>query len=530
MFVGQCRPRGIYPSRLVVLALLALLASVLLVAATPLDLDLGEDEAVDLFVRATANHTGKYVGSTCTSSDECYSKNCVQGTCQRQPVGGPCFKGANCVTRNCNVQTGLCRTPSLLYGVCQDSQNSCATKAYAGQLTCNGQTCKLKDGATCTQDKACLSGTCGQDKKCGKAGLPPDADCNQDSDCQSGTCAFCYELHGLADCTNDDPYHTSSFCTRFALGHSCTATNQCDRGVCRGGTCSTSQVGDACTDQYTCTGDQVCGADKKCFVPAAGSLAPAQDCGVDDQCISKRCVTSTLGPHTVTTGVCDYLKAGQGPCRSTADCSTDVCKNGTCEPAQIGEECDVNSRCAGSSLCGLDGICYQAADQSVGPRGPCKTDGNCKSGRCVPNPAYSTTRLTLDDPREEFQVYERYCTPSEAGNYCDASSDCRAGLACDQSSKTCKGLAIGAACTDRMNCESQTCIDGQCASSTARVHCVVDGDCFSQQCNDASLGSCSFECPLRRCVALESGATCRVNGDCNDISGCVSGQCVTWDG
>ncbi|KAK0538881.1 hypothetical protein OC835_001300 [Tilletia horrida] len=395
--------------------ILAVFGSLLLAAASPLDLDFVDDEAVDLFARATSNSTGKFVGLSCKSSDECYSKNCEDGICQRQPLGGPCFKGANCATRYCDLSDGSCRDPSRLLGVCGGDNESCSTRANGGQLVCDGNFCKLKDGAACTRDKVCLSGSCGPNKTCVNAGLPPDARCDGDADCQSGKCVYCQETHGFTNCMGDDYF--GSFCTRFPLGHTCDVTKQCDVGVCRFGKCSSSKVGDTCVDEFTCTGDQLCSPDKKCILPTTASLKPLEHCASDKQCISQSCThrklyrdengISDLFLEYSDELICAYLSTGQSGCDSTSDCATDLCKSGTCEPAQVGEECDVSYRCAGSSVCGSDGICYNPPAHSVARHSACKSDDDCVSGTTCRTGR--TSRLSLDQPRRTIQTIETIC-------------------------------------------------------------------------------------------------------------------------
>ncbi|KAK0538882.1 hypothetical protein OC835_001301 [Tilletia horrida] len=514
--------------------ILAVFGSLLLAAASPLDPDFVDDEAVDLFARATGNHTGKYVGSSCRSSDECYSKNCEDGICQRQPLGGPCFKGANCATRYCDLSDGSCRDPSHLLGVCGGDNESCSTRANGGQLVCDGNFCKLKDGAACTRDKVCLSGSCGPDKTCINTGLPPFARCEENSDCKSGQCISCFNLRDFSDCSGDDYF--AYFCDRFELGHSCSDTNQCKTGVCRHGTCSPSQIGDPCKGQYTCTNGQVCSPDNRCYIPSSSSLKSAQVCTMDDQCFSKRCTHYILprdedGINRASTPsynpdlLCDYLQTGESPCYSTNDCATDVCKNGTCEPAQVGEQCDVNYRCAGSSVCNWDGICYDPPKNSVSAGSPCRSDDNCLSGSCNDIGYPEITRYTLGNPRSPFQAEDTTCLPSQLGEACAATSDCVSGLTCDDSTKTCSGLALGASCTNNKVCASKTCLGGKCAISAAYNFCRADSDCFSGSCGnpDCYYGGCDGTA----CDPIPDGGACRTNADCIfPTSLCDAGVCV----
>ncbi|KAK0562888.1 hypothetical protein OC861_005104, partial [Tilletia horrida] len=133
------------------LALLLAIA-VGLVASQPSSVhEVDVDGHTGIFGRAT--HTGKFVGSTCTTSAECYSKNCalVKGSttvkkCQRQPFAGPCFENANCQSRNCLLSKGICNNPSNLNGTC-DGNNDCANFWICDTGSGIGK-CRANTGAT----------------------------------------------------------------------------------------------------------------------------------------------------------------------------------------------------------------------------------------------------------------------------------------------------------------------------------------------------------------------------------------------
>ncbi|KAK0554898.1 hypothetical protein OC845_000539 [Tilletia horrida] len=141
------------------LSITLLLASIVgLAAAQPSSVhDIDVDGSAGIFGRAT--HTGKFVGSTCKTNAECYSQYCaaVGGSttkkCQRQPAGGPCFKDANCASRNCRASANICITPSKTNGTCS------ADKDCVSGLSCDSGKCKAKVGSKCTKTGDCMAAT-----------------------------------------------------------------------------------------------------------------------------------------------------------------------------------------------------------------------------------------------------------------------------------------------------------------------------------------------------------------------------------
>ncbi|KAK0538720.1 hypothetical protein OC834_000312 [Tilletia horrida] len=396
-------------SALVLFLLFAVLG--LTVTASPLDVRTGNSDALTLVVERATNHTGKFVGSKCKTNDECYSKNCVSGTCQRQPAGGPCFKNSNCQSRNCDLSNG----------------------------TCSGK-------------------------------LLPDASCSADSDCVSNSCIDCFQTHAGLDCFHDA--YRQDFCARYPLGHSCTGPNQCDEGLCKAGKCSKSKVGDSCTTQFQCTDDQVC-TNGGCQIPAKGSLRPTEQCASDSQCISGTCSPDIQyrDNYGINTGdpydadysppysSCTYLNNGQSGCSSTDDCFTGVCDKGVCRAALDGEECDVNYRCV--NVCGLDGICYTPPNNySLPVPSPCSANSQCASHNCE---YHSLTRLTLSHPRTSFPSYgESGCNRGGVGRPCASKADCYPAITCDVSQGKCADRPEGSTCKANIDCNSYNCSNGKC--------------------------------------------------------------------
>ncbi|CAD6886257.1 unnamed protein product [Tilletia laevis] len=504
---------------------LLLLASQLLtaVAASPFDLD-----SRALVSRARG---GKYVGSSCQVDSECYSASCATGddgvtrTCQRQLPGGPCFENSNCDTRQCDLSAGICKA-SAVNGLCTNYYDCDGWEQ--GTVTCQNKKCKIQDSKACTQSNQCASGFC-NNKICRRRPQAPNSPCFVDGECLSGDCAAIT----ASQCTNPDgsfaycPGTTDQHCTRYALGHSCANNGECQEGFCRSGKCVASKDGDACSEQYQCTGPSVCG-NGKCYTPSNATLHPNDVCDIGSQCLSGRCVTDQLqkdsyGVNTVTLknqypARCDYLANGQTSCRSFTDCSTGLCQSGTCNLGKDGDRCQVNYQC--ENLCSSDGVCYTPAKSNAQGQGePCKTDDQCLSRSCLfKYDSVTRPRLGSDFP---IGVSDTSCGGSVIGQGCRVDGDCSQGSC---SNGTCSLLSVGASCEGNTQCDTGMCTfqdpsasSGTCVLAEYHTQCSRDDVCFSGKCVKMA---CPYSkdpnaCVYYGCQAVALGGTCRQsNYDC----------------
>ncbi|KAE8229631.1 hypothetical protein CF326_g5396 [Tilletia indica] len=243
------------------LMLVALVASVFtaVVSATPLDFD---DEGPTVLARAGT----KFVGSTCTTSSDCYSGFCqlISGTnkktCQRQPLGGPCFRGGNCATRNCDTKAGKC-VP------------------------------KKQPAEVCSFDLQCTSGRC---------------------------LTTLINRDGNGEILEPHVIETSpKKCDYLRVGQkTCVNYKSCVDGLCQNGYCVRGKDGESCQFNYNCKG--LCSRAGKCYTPTPKAQPNDELCLGNDQCASGYCKflrytvvrPSLLDPSTnvtVTDGVCSDL-------------------------------------------------------------------------------------------------------------------------------------------------------------------------------------------------------------------------------
>ncbi|KAE8214444.1 hypothetical protein CF327_g2176 [Tilletia walkeri] len=351
--------------------------------------------------------------------------------------------------------------------------------------------------------------------------LAPNAVCFNNADCASGICkpsgdiqclgpdgGYVDDFNGYCGRTNDNHGGGIGYCAQFALGHSCAVNGDCAEGFCTSGTCSQSQIGDKCLTQLQCTGDQVCGTDGKCYVPAVNSLAPSANCTASDQCLSQRC--------------CDLFSNGEGPCRSYLDCVSGLCKadGSTCQIGQDGDRCIESSQCSG--ICTLAGLCFTPAQgQHFGAGQPVKNANQCLSGSSYPDT--NLTRPSALDPSTSITVLDNACSQSDLGDGCAQDSDCSVGL-CGKNGQ-CAKASKDAACSCATDCASGACdlpslgstgsgngTVGTCGLTAAGYSCAANSDCFSQLCR-GNAGQ-------QKCQPVTTQGTCRISSDCADGSSC----------
>ncbi|KAL9933953.1 hypothetical protein V8E36_007035 [Tilletia maclaganii] len=498
---------------------------------------------------------GKFVGSRCTESSQCYSENCVSDLafggeasifrCRRQEPGGPCFEKNNCGSRICK-SGGTCDYAGTL-GRC-DRDSDCI--GWLDSSTkCTDKRCKIRQGSACTSSNQCITGSCKNNVCRAASPLPPNSPCGINSECRSGTCA----TSAIDKCTNPDgtatqcPYSPGNkYCTRYPLGGSCANNGECAQGLCKSGTCSASQDGDACKTQSQCTGNAVCGSNGKCTTPSSATLYPNAQCSSNGQCISGQCTRDQLQKpyYGVNAGTlynqdpprCDYLNNGQSGCRTFKDCTTGLCDNGTCQLGDDGDRCQVSYNC--QNLCGLDGKCFSPSNPPRQDKNePCKTNSQCLSGKCVIQyDSVARPDLSSSDPDAYASVTDSLCQGSDLNGACNVSADCAEGSCQDG---VCATLPLGEPCNAGTQCQTQQCgfpndfsTEGTCELAGFFVPCSTDDTCYSDNCINVQCPNTKDpSCRTDVCAAIPLGGTCRRTLDCADAQVCSDDKlCLTRNG
>ncbi|KAL9940737.1 hypothetical protein V8E36_000225 [Tilletia maclaganii] len=493
-----------------------------------------DDDPTSLLIRAG----GKYVGAVCEQDSDCYSSNCYYADgsdvrrCHFQSPNRPCFKAANCVSMNCTA--GYCGF-SPINGRC-DVVYDCADYSQLNKV-CDANKCKVNAGFKCTSDDQCQTGHCFKGT-CGRTPQWPNSVCNADSECMQGS--KCEALNSCADETGKDTSCSPGWkhCTRLPLGSKCQNHGDCGEGFCRSGICTASKTGDACVSQTQCSSPSVCSPSKKCNTPANGTLYAQDTCKLDAQCYGNRCVDNldVTDVYDVTLPYlgslpeykrCDYLKLGEGTCRTYVDCAQGICKDKKCVLGKPGDRCLYNDHC--ESLCGLDGKCFNApASGTLAVGEPCTSSSQCFSQNCDLN---DLTRPLPYKPNVTHHVVDDGCYPANAGGQCIVDSDCQ-NSACRKGK--CIVLSTGDACTSGYQCASTDCSTlGLPANATQPVCTLVPagGDCFDGDGDQCYSGFCDLqpceyggECgPTYSCRAEKTLGTCRVDRDCRSSNALCDG-------
>lgn len=280
-----------------------------------------------------------------------------------------------------------------------------------------------------------------------------------------------------------------------------------DGGPCEGILNGQVALGGSCTFSFDClselycrpTGGSSCSGSCAAPVPAGQSCGPYDLCAGGGSCSGGTCgpggTSTPAGPGTGGPGTpcsetsdcqscldCSFISDGGmicvgsgllgATCQFDSDCATPLlyCKQGTCAPSGIPGDTGCLSTSDNSCLIGwcqpAQGSTPSVCVGSSAIGGPCVDGHSCSSGYCVDGGSALGT-----------------CTADATQGQSCASASCGDNLYCDQTTQLCEAtLGGGAVCTSGDQCQSSSCLNGQCASP-----CVsgCGSNCFNGP--DASL-------------------------------------------
>ena len=271
-----------------------------------------------------------------------------------------------------------CVSPSPTNG-CGDAQCAACPVPAHSQAACSAGTCDFtcdsgysKSSGACVADPTCTDGTKNgteTDVDCGGAKCPkcaPGKVCSGNADCAKGPCES-----GICGCTPATCASASTCAASFDDG--CGKTLDCSQS------CTTPAV---CYQDKCCTPLAACPA-TSCDAAQTDGCGSTLDCSANcpstDVCFNKQCCTpmacGTQCGHPTdgcgTTLDCGLCADGKS-CKSSADCASGACENGTCVSCTDGKknngETDVD--CGGAN-------CAKCANGSQ-----CNADSDCSSNRC----------------------------------------------------------------------------------------------------------------------------------------------------
>lgn len=339
-------------------------------------------------------------GTTCDDESLCTSNDmCVAGACVGDAVECP--------------DAGTCGT-----GICDPETGSCGIDPAPDGTACD-------DGSVCTDDEACLAGACVGtlpdcsafdgicsigvcDPESGECGEEPLMDgtacddgslCTDDEACLAGSCVGtqpdCTAFDGEDTCTVGACNPETGACEAAPAddgivcddGDLCTLDDICSGGACTGRQLDCRSSGSACAVGFCNSATGECETD---VFDDGTDCDDGNVCTTGDSCVSGACegeATDCSELDTAcTAGFCDPITGGclsipvaeDTPCDTDPnDCSLDVCRAGACVPTPIEDfrSCDTDPNDCMNETC-RDGACQ--AD----PVADCQRCGEDGLGLC----------------------------------------------------------------------------------------------------------------------------------------------------
>jgi MYXO-CTERM domain-containing protein len=305
------------------------------------------------------DETCQPLGSPCTRGDEC-----IGGLCAATPAGSLC-------SQTCDPMRPSFGCPPSFY--CTSMPGSCDGFCVPGVL----QSAPL--GTDCDADTQCESGVCRDPGDGRRRCLDPcrgdRGDCLDGEVCVAtdGACSVCISVYefgsqrGLGEvCVEDSECRSNRCVVRNGIGECsvmCSAGARCQDGfVCDEGFCVLARnqpVGGACLTTSDCARGALCAAQgERRWCTAV--------CSADLPCPSGFDCLDAGG-----TTICVPLGGLVGEdCRSDGECSTGMCREGTC-----------TTRCSAEERCGPGFFCNALDDGTRGcfppPEPPTPSPGGC---------------------------------------------------------------------------------------------------------------------------------------------------------
>lgn len=405
-----------------------------------------------------------------------------------------------------------CRANLCLDGVC--------TKPCARPVQC------MKDGWTC--DSATVDAEDGSSTEINVCQPAPAKECESDEDCPEGDRCVAERGTDEIEFTCGEPNPDGG-----SVGDSCSSDSECTHNLCVDGTCAPP-----CGRREHCSGADGFRCETTSVdldngnSDSASICVPPRPCDVKDECrVDEVCYVQR--DRTDAAGICRDPNPGGG---------------------SLGENCQGDGQCAAN-------LCYDSRFRKICSV-PCEDENDC------PASGFQCEETEIADGSGGTRT-EKICVPSPPKS-CDIQADCDEGRSCaivveaDGSGleSVCipdpGGVGTGNSCSDDEDCNSQLCLDGNCADPCLnRSQCANDQVCSTktiekdgetgtfdvcetlpeEECT--SDGTCSDNvriCSRLRTRNSEIKAFCRFSnsnasgqlGDsCSSDSECRSGLCLS---
>ena len=342
---------------------------------------------------------------------------------------------------------------------------------------------KCDDGKVCTENDACIAGTCAGTAKT----------CDDGIGCTHDIC-----IEGQGGCTN----------TPKKTGHGCDDGDPCTTDACGlavGCTVTGFAEKEKCDDGDKCTGSDTCAKDGSCVGDAICKCAKDADCTEGTVCRPQRCKQKLCKVDESAKVVCP--KADSACFENVCDPTVGGCK---INAKNEGKDCDDGDQCATGATC-TKGVCGGAKALDCDDNNGCTSDSCTPSKGCVHLPM----KATCDDNDP--------CTSDDA---CDAGSctgkatTCDDGLpctfdACDSKTGKCGSKPDNTKCDDGNACTTDSC-DGKkgCVTAPNNKGTCDDGD----KCTDTI-------CKAGGCFVAKITCACSSDKSCDDGNPCTTDSC-----
>ena len=228
-------------------------------------------------------------------------------------------------------------------------------------------------------------------------------------------------------------------------------------------------------------------------------------------------------------------------CNDAAQCEASRCALpadsfvGRCSDGREGTPCYAAGDCDGGLVCADNSDDYPGFCTTPGsPRAPCKTDADCRAGRCVAVASDVTlcSQGGVGEPCDDVgdcataHCVAQACSTGMPGSPCTGDSDCTASYCgeVDQvglpQTHVCAAGVRGDPCQSDAQCQQGFCVAaagawGSCEMGEVGQRCIDAGDCRSGACTAPGADGVS------QCTNGTMQAPCASDGDC------ASGICVT---
>ena len=471
-------------------------------------------------------------GDACNGAESCHNPVCQPGTAimcddinpctddRCDPATGQCRHVDN--TRPCDDGNRCTRADSCLDGACRgglpvdcDDQEACTSDSCVPATGCVHEPVDgpCDDGNACSIGDACFLGACQPGSQ--------TLDCRDGNDCTDDVCepsAGCVFVPNTNPCDDFD---------------ACTSGDRCLGGACMGGTATSCDDGNDCTDDACDPGTGRC-----MHLANQRRCDDANPCTMQDTCRNGRCQGVPLdedgdGFPTMACGYTDCDDgstainpgvfegpAGAGVCSDGLDNDCDGQTDGsdpTCRPCSRNEDCDDLDVCNGVETCQAS-ACVPGARLDCDDRNPCTSD-NCDPVRgCFSldnaDPCDDGDACTLND------TCERGLCAGQEPVQCQPLDQCHVSGQCDSVTGQCTNPVSpdGIPCDDRNLCtRADSCQRGRCIGSDPVVCAALD------QCHDP--GTCNPATGVCNDPARPNGVGCNDGNACTRSDTCQSGEC-----